>query len=262
MNTKISLIIVLFGLSHAVSAQTEKTVDSKITDVTVFLARAQVTREVKTKIEAGKTNLVVTDLTAQLDPQSIQISGKGNFIILGTSHRQNYLSELNMPKSLRMLRDSVEYFQRQIGLEQSQKEILNKEEQMLLSNQKIGGTNQNLTVAELKAMADFYRSRLGDIVTTRMKQDEKIKLLNTRLGKVQSQINSQNELYSRNTSEIVVSVSVSTPATVELEVRYVVNQAGWFRYMTCGQRIQKARFSLATRPMFFNRPVSNGRMSI
>jgi hypothetical protein len=78
-----------------------------------------------------------------------------------------------MPKGLKALKDSLSTMQRQVLLEQSHKEILNKEEQMLLSNQKIGGTNQNLTVAELKAMADFYRSRLGDIVTSRMKQDEK-----------------------------------------------------------------------------------------
>ncbi|MBK7651525.1 MAG: DUF2059 domain-containing protein [Flammeovirgaceae bacterium] len=68
-----------------------------------------------------------------------------------------------MPKGLKALKDSLSTMQRQVLLEQSQKEILNKEEQMLLSNQKIGGTNQNLTVAELKAMADFYRSPLGDI---------------------------------------------------------------------------------------------------
>ncbi|MFK8861972.1 DUF4140 domain-containing protein, partial [Escherichia coli] len=83
--------------------------------------------------------------TSQLDPQSIQVTGKGSFIILGISHQQNYLNEFNLPKSLKSMMDSVEYFQKQVLLEQSQKEILNKEEQMLLSNQKIGGTNQNLT---------------------------------------------------------------------------------------------------------------------
>ncbi len=228
MNTKIAITVLLIGLSYAATGQTDKPVDSKITNITVFLAKAQVTREVKTKIEAGKINLIVTDLTSHLDPQSIQVTGKGNFIILGTSHRQNYLNELNMPKSLRILKDSVEYLQKQIMLEASQKEILNKEEQMLLSNQKIGGANQNLTVAELKAMADFYRSRLGDIVTSRMKQDEKIKLLNTRMLRIQTQINSQNELYSRNTSEIVVSISASVAASAELEVSYVVNNAGWY----------------------------------
>jgi len=208
-------------------AQPDKPVDSKITDVTVFLNKAQISRTVKTRVEAGKTNLIVTGLSSQLDPQSVQVSGKGGVIILGTSHQQNFLSEFNLPKPMRMLKDSVETLQRQLVLEQSQKEILNKEEQMLLSNQKIGGTNQNLTVAELKAMADFYRARLGDIVSSRMKQDEKVKKLNERISKLNTQINSQNELYQRNTSELVVSVSAEAATTVELQVRYVVANAGW-----------------------------------
>jgi hypothetical protein len=144
--------------------QTEKPVESKITEVTVFLNNAQVTREVKTRIDAGKTNLIVTGLTSELDQQSIQVAGKGNFVILGIAHQQNYLNEFNLPKPLRVLKDSLEFLQKQVVLEQSQKEILNKEEQMLLSNQKIGGTDQNLTAAELKAMADFYRARLRKLL--------------------------------------------------------------------------------------------------
>lgn len=208
--------------------QNEKPVDSKITNVTVFLNKAQVTREVKTRIEAGKINLLVRGLTSQLDPESIQVTGKGSFVILGISHQQNFLNEFNIPKGLKILKDSVEQLQKQLQLEQSQKEILNKEEQMLLSNQKIGGTTQNLTVAELKAMADFYRSRLGDIVSSRMKQDDKIKRLNDRIIKLNNQINNQNELYGRNTSEIVVSISAETVTAVDLNVNYVVANAGWY----------------------------------
>jgi uncharacterized protein (TIGR02231 family) len=182
---------------------------------------------VKTQLNAGKTNLIVGGLTSMLDPQSIQVSGKGDFIILWTSHQQNYLSELNMPKVLKSLKDSVELLQKQVQLEQSQKEILNKEEQMLMSNQKIGGTNQNLTVTELKAMADFYRSRLTEIVSSRMKEDDKIKKLNELLVKLQQQINSQNEMYQRNTSEIVISLSADAATNADFEISYVVGNAGW-----------------------------------
>jgi uncharacterized protein (TIGR02231 family) len=132
-----------------------------------------------------------------------------------------------MPKGLKALKDSVTYLQKQILLEQSQKEILNKEEQMLLSNQKIGGANQNLTVVELKGMADFYRSRLTDIVVSRMKEDEKIEKLSMRRIKLQQQINEQNERYARNTNEIVVSLSADAPTTVDLEINYIVASAGW-----------------------------------
>jgi uncharacterized protein (TIGR02231 family) len=208
-------------------ANPEKPVDSKITNVTVFLSKAQVTREVKTRLEAGKTTLVLTGLTALLDAESIQAAGKGSFVILGISHRQNFLDELNVPKGLKVLRDSLDFYQRQLILEQSQKEILNKEEQMLLSNQRIGGNNQNITVAELKGMADFYRSRLGEIVTSRMKQDEKIKKINTRVMKISQQINEQNELYSRNTGEILINVSAEAATQADIDVNYVVQNAGW-----------------------------------
>ncbi|MCU0419856.1 MAG: DUF4139 domain-containing protein [Cyclobacteriaceae bacterium] len=214
-------------LAMTVHAQSEKATESKITAVTVFLNKAQVTREVKARVESGKTNLVVSGLTAQLDPQSIQVSGKGTVVILGISHRQNYLDDINPPRPLRVLRDSVLWYQRQISLEQSQKEILSKEEQLLLANQKIGGTEQNLTVAELKGMADFYRARLGEIVSNRLKQDEKIKMLNDRLARLNRQINAQNELYARNTSEIVISLSAEAATAVDLDVNYVVANAGW-----------------------------------
>jgi len=60
-----------------------------------------------------------------------------------------------------------------------------------------------------------------------MKEDDKIKKLNELLAKVQQQINSQNELYRRNTSEIVVSLSAEAPTDANFEISYVVGNAGW-----------------------------------
>jgi uncharacterized protein (TIGR02231 family) len=221
------MMVFFLFICVASNAQEEKKIDSKITHVTVFLNKAQVTRKVSSNIESGKTNLVLTGLTSQLDPQSIQVAGKGSFIIHGISHRQNYLSEVNIPKSLRILRDSLETLQRLVAFENSQLEILNREEQMILSNQKIGGANQNVTAAELKAMADFYRARLTDIITSRMKIENKIRKMNETIMKLQNQINEQSQLYSRNTSEIVITVSAESNSAADLEVTYIVNNAGW-----------------------------------
>jgi uncharacterized protein (TIGR02231 family) len=222
------LVALLSVFSLTLSAQDEKIIESKITSVTVFLNRAQITREAKTRIETGKSILRLKGLTSQLDQQSIQVSGKGSFTILGISHEQNYLTELNTPRSLASLRDSIDLTQRQIVLQNSQKEILNREEQMLLANQKIGGNNQNLTAAELKAMADFFRARLSEIINARMKHDQQIKKLNEKLGKLQRQFNEENEMYSRNTSDVLISVSADAVINAELTVSYVVNNAGWF----------------------------------
>src|SRR5882672_9778685 len=113
MNLKHSIIAaLLFANSLIAFGQTERAIDSRISNVTVFLAKAQVTREAGVRLEPGKTSIVITGLASELDPQSIQVKGKGNFIILGTSHRQNYLNERNLPKSLKVLKDSVGIYQK------------------------------------------------------------------------------------------------------------------------------------------------------
>lgn len=225
---KSMFLAVLVSVSAVVFAQTDKPVESKISRVTVFLNRAQVTREVKTRVEAGKTNIILNGLTSQLDQQSIQVSGKGNFIILGISHNQNYLNEFNVPKALRLLKDSMEFYNRQLVLEHSRLDILGKEEQLILNNQKIGGTQQNLSVAELKAMADFYRTRLTEIGVAKILSAEKTTKLSNHFNRLSAQVNERNELYSRNTSEIVISVSSEAGSSAELDVNYVVANAGWF----------------------------------
>src|SRR5690606_25900908 len=157
------------------TAQTDVPVDSEIKQVTVFLNRAQVTRDINARIGAGESNLVIGGLTAELDPQSIQVSGTGNTVIMGIQHNQNYLDEGNLPAKLKVLQDSLEYYVARLTEAQNQKTILEKEEQLMEANQKIGGTQQNLTVAELKAMADFFRSRMSDIGVSKIKADQQIK---------------------------------------------------------------------------------------
>lgn len=223
----ITYALVMMLATFAAVAQKDKNVESKISHVTVFLNKAQVTREVNARIPEGETNLVLSGLTSQLDPNSIQISAKGNFTLLGFNHRQNYLKDLATPARVEILQDSADALQDKITIENMEKQILDKEEQMLISNQKIGGANQNLPVNELKSMAEFFRARLHEISLARLKHDANIQSLNGKLAKVQRQIQTQSELASRSTSEIVLNVSAKSPTDVEVIVDYIVANAGW-----------------------------------
>ena len=84
-NLVLALVLLI---STSVNAQVDKITESKITNVTVFLNNAQVTRAVSTRVDAGRSNIILTGLTAYLDQASIQVSGKGNFVILGIAHQQ------------------------------------------------------------------------------------------------------------------------------------------------------------------------------
>ena len=221
------LFALLLAGSFIANAQNEKSVESKPLNVTVFLNKAQVTRSASTQIESGRSNLVISGLSAILDPKSIQVSGKGAFSILGVSHRQNFLSEFNRPKSLKNLYDSLTYYQKQLQSEINKKETLEREEQLLSANQKFSGGNQNLTVNELKMMSEYFRTRVAEILSGKSKSADQIKNWNERINRINRQISEQNELFSRNTGEIVISVFAEKNTPAQLEIRYVVANAGW-----------------------------------
>lgn len=219
------LILILCPI--AIHAQQEQKVQSSIRDITLFLNKAQITRTVQHTLASGRTDLVIQGLTPQLDPNSIQVAGKGNLIILGTSHRLNYMTERGRSKGLQALKDSAAFCQRNIQTQQAAKSVLEREEQMLMANQKISGNNQNLTVTELRAMSDFFRSRLTEISGARAKADDQIRNWNDRLARINKQIQEQDELGRRNTSEIVVSLQSEKGGQALLEITYIVGNAGW-----------------------------------
>ena len=221
-------ITLAFAFSlYPLLGQNERSVESKPTAVTIYLTKAQVTRSLTTSIDQGRTDIIISGLSANLDPESIQISGKGSATILGIAHRQNFMTELSRPKQLKILYDSLSFYQRQVRLEQNKKEVLEKEEQLLAANQKFTGANHNLTIAELKTMSDYFRTKLSEIISNKSKQDDQIKWWNEKISRVNRQIGEQNEVLSRNTGELVVSVQADKSTSLQLELKYVVTNAGW-----------------------------------
>ncbi|MCH8318496.1 MAG: mucoidy inhibitor MuiA family protein, partial [Bacteroidetes bacterium] len=220
-------IIALFSTIYSASADTEKTIDSKIKHVTVFLKKAQITRAAKTTVDAGLTNLVFAGLSAYIDKQSIQVSGKGGIVIMSVQHKVNYLDQQKKTPKLIKLEDSLKYYRRELEQYANVVDVLTKEENMILKNQAIGGQDNGVSITELKRAADFFRTRLTDIRTRRLKNDRKIQKINKRVVKINSQLNELNKRRNQPTGEILVSVSAKARTTATLELNYLVQNAGW-----------------------------------
>ena len=92
----------LFCISaFASSAQQEiKSIETKITDVTVFMSGAQVSETGAISLREGENQVRIAGLPEQLDANSIQIEGNEAYTILGARHQINYLN--SAPKSPRL----------------------------------------------------------------------------------------------------------------------------------------------------------------
>lgn len=224
---RITILSLAFGICVTGYSQLKQNVPSRIKEVVVFTSKAQIIRESSSSLSKGNTELIFNGLSAQIDPNSIQVTGKGALTILGIRHERNYLTNQEEPTEVRQLKDSLVYYKSQISETEGLKGVYKKEETLLISNQVIGGKDRGVTVSELKAMADFYSSRLLQIANKRRLADDKIKAILKRQKAIQQQLNEWNAYYQKNTSSIIVEVSASGATKANLEISYVVNNASW-----------------------------------
>ena len=131
--------------------------------MTVFLQGAQISRQAKVNIVKGTSTLIFRELPVDIDPQSIQASGEGNFVILSLLHQVNYLAGAHKTAGIQALQDTLKMLENQLAEVNGKQAVMKSEEELLVANRNLGGNDRTITMAELKLAADFYRSRLTEI---------------------------------------------------------------------------------------------------
>ncbi|MBK6368767.1 MAG: mucoidy inhibitor MuiA family protein [Flavobacteriales bacterium] len=209
------------------NAGDERPIPSKITEAKVFLTGAQVARSATTKVPAGTSTFVFTGLAEALDPQSIQVTGKGGYQILSVNHRMNYLTESPKKKELEELRTRIKKLEKDYAYEKAMQDVWVNEEQLLQKNASIGGQQNGITASQLTAVNDYVRERLKAIKTNWLLQQEKLTALHEDAEKLRQQAGQLQAQAPRPTSEVVVEISSTTEVSATFGLSYFVRNAGW-----------------------------------
>ncbi len=226
MKKTIAIIFLLSGLS-AYAQNEKKIVKEHIKEVTVFLSKAQISSTASINIEPGITEVELEGLPPSMDMQSVQVAGKGDFIIMSVKPSLNYLNSQEKPAEVVSLEDSVDHYKMKQEELTNHKDVLNKEEQMILANQKVGGNEKGLIPDDFEDVIDIFRDRLLDIRNSTLKDDYALKKINQKLSNFQNQLNQLNSKRNQSTAKVVVAVSSKTAQTATFNFSYLVNNAGW-----------------------------------
>ncbi|WP_169513371.1 DUF4139 domain-containing protein [Flexithrix dorotheae] len=202
--------------------------DSKIENITVFLSNAQITRSALTSVSSGQTKVILEGLSPNIDNQSIQVSAKGKAVIMGIKHQYNYLQKTKFSQKVKILRDSVAYYSEAYNLNNDKIEVLQGEQTLLKKNLSIGGTQNGVSVDELKKMTDFYSTKLTGIKKELRRISKEQVEIQKSLEAVRQQLGELNAIRDKRTSEIEITFSATSSERIGLEVKYLVNNCGWY----------------------------------
>ena len=193
--------------------------------VTVFQRGAQVTRQADVRVPAGTTRLRFAGLASDLDPESVQFSATGAVTVLSVVHRQNFLEEAGTSEEAARLRAIKEALQDSLRAEEMLLDVYEQEEALLLKNTAIGGVENGVDVGELRAAADFLRTRLTEIKRRQRAIQQAIRRLQEALAEVDNQLGEiAAERPDRATSEVTATLTAAAP--VESAVAAALPHAG------------------------------------
>lgn len=209
-------------------AQDGQKITSKVQKVVVFLTGGQVTRTASASIKPGASTLIFSDISPDIDVQSIQVHGSGEFTILSVKQELNFLNAQSKQKRIDDLREQQKQLSDKIEIKNGLLTVYRQEEEMMLKNQVVTGQNNNLDLVKLRQALDFQTAELTELKKKTQAETQQINALNIEIAKYNRQIAELSKGESNITSNILVNVSSAAAVQAQFTLSYVVRNAGWF----------------------------------
>ncbi len=200
--------------------------NSELSNVRLFLWGAEITRKASVQVIAGNGETVFTGLPADINPSSIQVKPTGEFTILSVGHRLNFQESPILAAELKILRDSLDLLKDLIDRKQASLKVFEEEEALLLANRSIGGTQDGVKLADLRAIADFFRNRLSEVKNFQINVRREIEQLQQRQTRIRQQVGQLGN-QRMHVSEIVVATSAPRAVRGQFEISFITYQANW-----------------------------------
>lgn len=242
-NQIILLIALIIGVVNHAFAQKEVTASSKIDRITVFLNSAQIERSSIVNLPSGNSEIVISGLSQHLNPNSLRVAGKGDFIILSQQHQIKYPEPvdqkpteipLHIQKQIKALVDSLENLEYEIQANLLRREVFQFEKNTMNSSKVITAID---TLPDLQNALAFYRNKMLEINTelqridrrTRNFQKQKTEM-ETRLVALRNYSAGFDTKKPVQLPESVIRFSILADKAVpnaELEFSYLTSGVSW-----------------------------------
>ncbi len=223
--------LLLFFVMQSLQAQITPTVDvsSTIEAVTVYQKNARIVRKAKANIPAGKSELLLKQLSPKILINSIQVKlSNKNITLIAAVPRANYLEETVVSERYLIVKDSLDLIEFQLKKwEIKERVLLSTKKTMMDNNPLKSTTEETYSIADVKKLMDFRQKELSLIETELLTISyEKIALIKQQ-QLLQKQLVYLASAKEKPTGELVLQVQSTGAVSTNIEVEYVVTNAKW-----------------------------------
>jgi hypothetical protein len=229
INMKKSISMLFCALTFNLFGQSpqELEIKSEISEVTVYLNGAQVTRLRTVDLPVGRTSIKFINLSPFIDSKSISVNAKGEFTVLSVNFQQNYLTQQTRSKEYDELLKTKLEIEKKVNIESAYLGVLNEELVFLKANSSIGGANTGTNLTSLKEADAYFIDKITAIKLKQIDRQNNIDQLSKDLEKTENQLASLANKKEFPTGEVIVNVDSKVSTKGTFEIKYIVSNAGW-----------------------------------
>ncbi len=220
------LLITLILPESAVQADSLY-VQAQITEATLYRNTALLTGKVVVTIPAGEHEIVVGQLPESFEHQSLQVRGTGDFTILAARARQGTVSADRLPPRLQRLKDSLDELREDLAVWRNQHYTYRMEEQMLLMNRQVNGTQSGLKMDEMQAATEYFRQRMLEVKAKQLSVGMKIEKAVRDSAELGQDFNNGAGRIGAPYTQVSVYVRAKQRTQATLYLTFLTYAAGW-----------------------------------
>ncbi|PHQ29164.1 DUF4139 domain-containing protein [Leeuwenhoekiella nanhaiensis] len=201
---------------------------SKIEKVTVFLQGATIERSASVNVVGGVNEIVFNNLSPDILENSIQLRGLDKASILSIGFNLDFLDKKETSTEYETLKSDLDKLLMEKNTLQNSIEGYERELRLLSENQKINSDNTDLSLEKVKQISAYYRERSTEIQNTIYKLKRDTQDLDRKINDYRQQMSNLEDSRKETRGEITVKLQSERATTLNIELSYNIQNAGWF----------------------------------
>jgi len=200
---------------------------SKITDATVYVNGALITRSQNFDLKKGKNSVKFTNLPVGIQEHSITVEAT-EVTILSVSNSVSFAEAGSKDaKRISELMKKLENLQRDQRKENATLQMLDTERQLLMTNSSVNQSKE-FRASDIRESIEFFHDRMNTISDERIATEDRVKEINMNISNIRSELGINNA--SRQMTEVVVEVFTDKEKESEIKLSYFTQNANWSPY--------------------------------
>ena len=229
------ILTAVFGIvTIAVSAQKPIFSEAKLKSVMLYEQSAELFSNTSLRIPKGSSEVVISNIAENIDESSIKIGSKSKISVLTyrfTDDEDFYKIELDKKNpEHKIVLDSIALMEKKVNDLTIQKTSLANSIGILDKNQTINSGSTSYS-KELEKLIEYYQKKRIDLSLQLDNIDYSIAKMSVKLDKLRSKFDlNSREMENYPKGKLVIQISSESDATVDLDLKYSVQDASWRPY--------------------------------